>query len=167
MCFLISCSVTLAFILFMTILINPPAFFFFMDNLPWTLKYQPQSLKSFSLHATQIQQMQNFIETFKKQKKKAMLIHGPTGCGKTVAVHALAHDSNLELIEMNASDFRNKEGVLSIIGTASKQRSLFSSGKIILVDEVDGLSGNQDRGGISAIEEVRSEEHTSELQSQR
>ncbi len=125
-----------------------------MDNLPWTLKYQPQSLKNFFLHAAQTQQMQTFIENFKKQKKKAMLIHGPTGCGKTVAIHALANDSNLELIEINASDFRNKEGVLSIIGTASKQRSLFSSGKIILVDEVDGLSGNQDRGGISAIEEV-------------
>ncbi|MBI5073234.1 replication factor C large subunit [Candidatus Woesearchaeota archaeon] len=122
--------------------------------LPWTLKYQPKSLKEFTLYPTQIQQMQIFVQNFKKQKKKAMLLHGPTGCGKTVAVTALAKDSDLELIEINASDFRNKEGVLSIIGTAAKQRSLFSSGKIILVDEVDGLSGNQDRGGIGAIEEV-------------
>lgn len=122
--------------------------------LPWTLKYKPQSLKEFTLYPTQIQQMQSFVQNFKKQKKKAMLLHGPTGCGKTVAVTALANDSNLELIEINASDFRNKEGVLSIIGTAAKQRSLFSSGKIILVDEVDGLSGSQDRGGIGAIEEV-------------
>lgn len=122
--------------------------------LPWTLKYQPQSLAAYTLHLEQIKQMQSFVQNFKKQKRKAMLLHGPTGNGKTVAVHALANDSNLELIEINASDFRNKEGVLSIIGTASKQRSLFFSGKIILVDEVDGLSGNQDRGGISAIEEV-------------
>ena len=104
------------------------------DNLPWTLKYQPKSLKDFTLHETQIQQMQLFVQNFKKQKKKAMLLAGPTGTGKTVAVTALAKDSNLELIEINASDFRNKDGVLSIIGTASKQMSLFSSGKIILVD---------------------------------
>ncbi|MEK6921601.1 MAG: replication factor C large subunit, partial [Nanoarchaeota archaeon] len=122
--------------------------------LPWTLKYQPHSLALYTLHTAQIKQMQSFVQNFKKQKRKAMLLHGPTGNGKTVAVHALANDSNLELIEINASDFRNKETVLSVIGTASKQRSLFSSGKIILVDEVDGLSGNQDRGGISAIEEV-------------
>ena len=124
------------------------------ETMPWTLKYQPTSLAAYTLHQEQIKQMQSFVENFKKQKRKAMLLHGPTGNGKTVAVHALAKDSNLELIEINASDFRNKEGVLSVIGTASKQMSLFSSGKIILVDEVDGLSGNQDRGGISAIEEV-------------
>jgi replication factor C large subunit len=123
-------------------------------TMPWTLKYQPHSLASYTLHLEQIKQMHSFVQNFKKQKQKAMLLHGPTGNGKTVAVHALAKDNNLELIEINASDFRNKEGVLSIIGTASKQMSLFSSGKIILVDEVDGLSGNQDRGGISAIEEV-------------
>ena len=32
-----------------------------------------------------------------------------------------------------------------------KQRSLFAAGKIILVDEIDGLSGHQDRGGVQAI----------------
>src|SRR3989338_2700301 len=107
------------------------------ETMPWTLKYQPTSLAAYTLHQEQIKQMQSFVENFKKQKRKAMLLHGPTGNGKTVAVHALAKDSNLELIEINASDFRNKEAVLSIIGTASKQRSLFSTGKIILVDEVD------------------------------
>ena len=35
---------------------------------------------------------------------------------------------------------------------ASKQRSLFASSKIILVDEVDGLSGDSDRGGLQEIE---------------
>ncbi len=122
--------------------------------LPWTLKYEPKTFSSFGLHSEQLQQMLSFFQNFKKQKRKAMLLHGPTGCGKTVAVHALAKETNYELIEINASDFRNKELVLSIIGTASKQMSLFSAGKIILVDEVDGLSGNHDRGGISAIEEV-------------
>ncbi len=123
-------------------------------TLPWTLKYHPQSLSDFPFYISQIQQMKSFVENFKKQKKKAMLIHGPTGCGKTAAVHALAQDCGLELIEINASDCRNKDAILSIIGTASKQMSLFFSSKIILIDEIDGLSGNQDRGGISAIEEI-------------
>lgn len=124
------------------------------ENLPWILKYHPQSLSDFPFHTMQIQQMKAFVQDFKKQKKKAMLIHGPTGCGKTAAVHALAHDSGLELIEINASDCRNKETILTIIGTAAKQRSLFFSGKIIFIDEIDGLAGNEDRGGIGAMEGI-------------
>lgn len=124
------------------------------NNLPWTLKYQPSSLTHFPFLKEQIQQMQSFVQNFKKQKRKAMLLHGPTGSGKTAAVHALAKNFNYELIEINASDIRNKQNVLLLIGAAAKQMSLFSSGKIILVDEVDGLSGNQDRGGLGAIEEI-------------
>lgn len=123
-------------------------------TLPWTLKYQPQSLNDFPFYTNQIQQMKSFVEDFKKQKRKAMLIHGPTGNGKTAAVQALAQDMQLELIEINASDYRNKDAIFSIIGTAAKQMSLFFSSKIILIDEIDGLAGNQDRGGISAIEEI-------------
>jgi replication factor C large subunit len=125
-----------------------------MNSLPWTLKYKPQTLADFPFHTSQIQHMKTFVENFKKQKKKAMLIYGPTGNGKTAAVQALAHDSGLELIELNASDCRNKDAILSIIGTAARQMSLFFSGKIILIDEIDGLAGNQDRGGVGAIEEI-------------
>lgn len=125
-----------------------------LNTLPWTLKYQPTTLAQFSFLTDQIQKMQFFVSNFKKQKKKALLLHGPTGTGKTAVVHALARDCNYELIEINASDVRNKDAVLSLIGSAAKQMSLFSSGKIILVDEVDGLSGHQDRGGLGAIEEV-------------
>jgi replication factor C large subunit len=83
-----------------------------------------------------------------------MLLCGPTGCGKTAAVHAIARDCNFELIEMNASDLCSKVAILSLLGTAAKQRSLFSSGKILLVDDVDCLSGQADRGAIAALEEV-------------
>jgi replication factor C large subunit len=67
-------------------------------------------------------------------------------------VHALAKELGLELIEVNASDFRNKEHIDATVGNASKQQSLFSRrGKVILVDEIDGLSGMEDRGGASAL----------------
>lgn len=124
------------------------------NTLPWTLKYQPQSLSAFDTYKTQLLQMQQFVSNFKKQKKKAMLLCGPTGCGKTAVVHAIARDCNFELIEMNASDLCSKNAILSQLGSAAKQRSLFSSGKILLVDDVDCLSGRADRGAISALEEV-------------
>ena len=37
------------------------------------------------------------------------------------------------------------------VGSAAKQYSLFGSSKIILIDEIDGLSGNKDRGGLATL----------------
>jgi replication factor C large subunit len=96
-------------------------------------------------------QLYDFVTNYSKQKKKALLLHGPTGTGKTAAVHALAKRTGFELIEVNASDYRNSDEINSKIGNALKQYSLFSAGKIVLVDELDGIAGNQDRGGISAL----------------
>jgi replication factor C large subunit len=52
---------------------------------------------------------------------------------------------------VNASDFRTEKEITSKVGAASQQRSLFSTGKIILVDELDGIAGREDRGGIAAL----------------
>jgi replication factor C large subunit len=83
--------------------------------------------------------------------KKPVLLSGITGIGKTSSVYALAKDMNYEVVEINASDVRNKEGINSVIGNAMKQQSLFYKGKIILIDEIDGLSGMKDRGGVQAL----------------
>lgn len=55
---------------------------------------------------------------------------------------------------MNASDFRRREDIERIAKVAATQRGLFSKGKIILLDEVDGISGTSDRGGLDAILEL-------------
>ena len=52
---------------------------------------------------------------------------------------------------MNASDFRNAESMNKIVGNASVQMSLLARGKIILVDELDGVSGQKDRGAIPTL----------------
>lgn len=84
--------------------------------------------------------------------KKAALLSGPPGTGKTLVVGLLAKSLDLDLVEMNASDFRTEELVESVAGGASLQASLFGKkGKLIFLDELDGISGRQDRGGLSAI----------------
>jgi replication factor C large subunit len=72
-------------------------------------------------------------------------------------VHALARSLDAELLEVNASDVRNESAITELLGPALKQRSLFASTKIILFDEVDGLSGNKDRGGLSAVMKLAKE----------
>ena len=56
-------------------------------------------------------------------RKKSLLIHGPTGIGKTASVYALAKEFNYEILEMNSSDFRKKEHIKNIAGEASQQQS--------------------------------------------
>ena len=86
--------------------------------------------------------------------KRAILLHGPTGIGKTTLAHTLANEEDYEILEINASDVRNKDEITKIIGASSEQMSLFNKEKIILIDEADGVSGTKDRGGMQAIASV-------------
>ena len=52
---------------------------------------------------------------------------------------------------MNASDLRNKINLQEVLRPAVEQQSLLKKKKIILIDEVDGISGFYDKGGILEI----------------
>lgn len=120
-------------------------------SLPWIKKYEPQTTNEVVGQDTAVNKLKSYVTNYSNQRKKAALLWGETGNGKTVSVHALAKELNYEIIEVNASDFRNKDKINSVIGNAIKQMSLFARSKIILVDEIDGLSGTKDRGGIQEI----------------
>lgn len=115
---------------------------------PWILKYTPD-LDGIQGQDTPMARLREHVQA--KKRKKALFIYGPTGCGKTSSVYALARSLDLEVLELNASDFRNKNMIDSTVGSAINQRSLLCKSKVILVDEVDGLSGRDDRGGVLAI----------------
>ncbi|NQV08218.1 replication factor C large subunit [Candidatus Woesearchaeota archaeon] len=117
---------------------------------PWIRKYRAETTKDIVGQDTAVSKLRGFISNF-KAGKKSVLLYGPTGCGKTVSVYAIAAENNYEVLEVNASDVRNKDEINFRVGIAMNQQSLFSKGKIILVDEVDGLSGRKDRGGASAL----------------
>lgn len=119
--------------------------------IPFIKKYEPKEIKDIYGQDKAVKQINDFVSNYKKQKKKAALIFGPVGVGKTCSVYAIANELNLEVVEVNASDFRNKEQINEKVGSATMQQSLFSKGKIILIDEIDGLSGTKDRGGIQAL----------------
>ena len=116
--------------------------------LPWFLKYQ---LKTFDdlIITKEIKKILNFIE--KRPKNKGILLYGPAGCGKTTTLNLIAKHYNFELFELNASDSRNKKSIEASVGDVIKQKSLFAKEKMILIDEVDGVSGNKDRGGVAQL----------------
>ena len=126
------------------------------QNVSWTRKYSPGRAEGIIGQAPAVTAVRNFILNHKKSRKKAALLYGLTGCGKTSSVHAIASELNYEILEINASDFRNAASINSIVGSACSQLSLFGAGKVILVDEVDGVSGQKDRGGIAALSKLLS-----------
>jgi len=96
-----------------------------------------------------IKELKKFVQQF--PNKKSIVLYGQAGTGKTSLAHVLASELNLEIFELNASMLRNRQKLDEILKPALQQKSLFSKGKIILIDEVDGVSGYQDRGGIGEL----------------
>jgi replication factor C large subunit len=121
-----------------------------MASLPWIRKHVPKRSGEIVGQEKAVERVRRFLQGFKKGQKP-LLLYGPTGSGKTATVYALAEELDLEVIEVNASDARNKEAINSLLGAALQQQSLFFRSKALLVDEADGLSGTADRGGVQAL----------------
>jgi replication factor C large subunit len=122
----------------------------------WTIKHKPKTLSDVIGNHEAIEKLSSWVKSWDKGEPKyhAVLIYGPPGIGKTVSVEALAKDLNLELVEKNASDYRTEDSVQRFAGLASQYGTLFGKKRIILFDELDGLTGNEDRGGVGAITAV-------------
>ena len=108
---------------------------------------------------------------------KAALLSGPPGVGKTTSASLVCKEAGYSFIEFNASVTRNKKtlegALLDALGThdignlikgkrhiyvvsSNDNREIFlgdSSGvkQAVIMDEVDGMSGNEDRGGIGEL----------------
>ena len=82
---------------------------------------------------------------------KPLLLIGPPGVGKTTLVHALARQLDYDLIEMNASDTRNRDQLELLIAPILVNTSIFGKKTLLFLDEVDGISGREDTGGIESI----------------
>ncbi|MEA2089692.1 MAG: replication factor C large subunit [Thermoproteota archaeon] len=122
----------------------------------WTLKHKPKSLSEVVGNKKAIGKFKEWLKSWEKgiPKKRAAFLHGPPGVGKTVTAEALANDWGMELVEKNASDYRTKSAVEKFAGLASQYSTLFGKKRFVLFDELDGIAGTQDRGGVGAIIKV-------------
>jgi replication factor C large subunit len=121
------------------------------DSVPWNIKYAPKSLDAVPQPAV-VRDVLAFMSSF--PRKKGLILVGPSGVGKTALVFALAKQKDLEVVETNASDYRTADEIEAKVGGAARQGSLFGNSKLILVDEIDGLAGNKDRGGIPSLVKI-------------
>jgi len=117
----------------------------------WAEKHKPLTVSGIASQQKAIAEALAFVDSF--EPGKALMLTGPAGVGKTLLVETLARERGLLLLQLNASDVRNAEAIAGFFDDASRTKSLFHKGKIILMDEVDGISGN-DKGAVSAITKV-------------
>ncbi|RLI25261.1 MAG: replication factor C large subunit [Candidatus Hecatellales archaeon] len=122
-----------------------------MEEALWTVKYKPKRLAEVVDQAEAKEKLLRWLEEW-KPGGKAALLYGPPGNGKTCTVEALAEEKGLDLLQTNASDVRSEEKIERFLGRSVKEASLLGTrGKLILIDEVDGLEASADRGGVRAI----------------
>jgi replication factor C large subunit len=125
------------------------------NDLLWVERYRPKKIEDIIGNE---EAKATFIEWLKSKRrsKKAVLLYGPPGVGKTALVNAAAKEFGFITIEMNASDTRSEKAINEIAKPATSFVALdtfsaVSKGNLLFLDEVDGIAGNEDRGGVSAI----------------
>ncbi|KAJ1771860.1 DNA replication factor C complex subunit Rfc1, partial [Coemansia sp. RSA 1824] len=149
----------------------------------WTEKYKPTKLRDLCGHkepAKKIMQWLSWWAAGDIPEKRAVLISGPPGIGKTTTAHMVAKLAGFDVLELNASETRSKSTLQNMLSSAIGNRSVLefdrakvkhaedafeneqdkdvlqsvtrSGGKrlLVIMDEVDGMSGG-DRGGSTEL----------------
>lgn len=119
-------------------------------SLPWAEKYR--NIEFNMIIGNEIARKE-FFEWLKnwRQGDKAVLLVGPPGTGKNTSVYSAARQLGYYVIELNASDIRTKDALNKRLGTSLYAKNLFNEMRMVLFDEIDGLYGREDYGGLEYI----------------
>ena len=148
----------------------------------WTDKYSPKVLNDIIGNQQQIRNLEIWLDNWndkvlhnhKKEQTKtgkklyknentnprAAIVSGPSGIGKTSAIRVLAKTKGYRTFELNASDKRNKDTINNSVGFLMNNTTLSSidnstnSKNLIIMDEIDGMAGSEDKGGIKALIDI-------------
>lgn len=124
----------------------------------WTEKYRPKNFDEVLGNLKAKKEILKWVEEWKAgNPQKCLFLLGPPGTGKTTFAQLIAKEFS-DSVELNASDKRSYDAIMSTVGEASASMTLFGGRlKLIILDEVDGLHGNDDRGGSRAINKILKE----------
>jgi len=132
----------------------------------WTEKYRPKKLSEVVGNPSAVKELEEWAKSWTNgiPNKRAVVLIGSPGIGKTSSAGALANDMKWDIIEMNASDQRTAAAINDValrasyfnsLGTDEEYRnSAEGKKKLIVLDEADNLFGNADRGALPAINEL-------------
>ncbi|XP_051200769.1 replication factor C subunit 1 [Lolium perenne] len=153
-------------------------------SLQWTEKYRPKVPNDIVGNQSMVKQLHDWLKSWEEQflhpgqkgkgkkqtdggAKKAVLLSGPPGIGKTTTAKVVSQMLGLQAIEVNASDSRGKadskiekgvggstsNSIKELISNATLNYSDNRTKKpkaVLIMDEVDGMSAG-DRGGVADL----------------
>lgn len=132
----------------------------------WTEKYRPRTLDGVIGNPKAVRELRGWADSWNDGtvSKKAAVLIGTPGIGKTTSAEALANDMGWGITEMNASDQRTGDIIRTVALRGANSDTFNDSGdflssrdggrKLIVLDEADSLFGNADRGAIPVIIEL-------------
>jgi replication factor C large subunit len=122
----------------------------------WSEIYRPQSVEQMIGNEDERLAVMKWLSRWINGSRPLLLV-GPSGVGKTTLVKVLARKYNYDLIEMNASDARNREDLETLIWPMFNNTSVSGRTMLLFLDEVDGISGRDDAGGIESLVKMMKE----------
>ena len=140
---------------------RPPAH----DPRPLAERARPATLDDLTGNPRAVEELRRWAKAWQAPRGpprlRAALLEGPPGVGKTTAAIALAHDLGWGLVELNASDARNRQAIEQVAGRAASTDAFSLTGELlssrrgqhtlILLDEADCLfSRDTERAGAEA-----------------
>ncbi len=121
------------------------------SRLPLTERVRPTHLEELIGNPRARADLRAWADRWRGERlpsRRAAVLSGPAGVGKTTAAWAVANDLGWTVVEMNASDARNERAIERVAGRASvthtldeRSTSRSKSRALILLDEADCLTG--------------------------
>ena len=122
----------------------------------WSEKYRPERVEQMVGNEDARLAAVKWLATWVNGSRPLLLV-GPPGTGKTTLVRAIVRQFGYDMVEMNASDARNKEILKARIEPVFRNVSLFAKKILLFLDEVDGISGREDSGGLDTLVDLMKE----------
>ena len=121
----------------------------------WSEKYRPKNLLEMIGNEEAKESFVNWIGKWVKGTKPLLLV-GPRGIGMTTMAILCAKLFNYDLISLNASDVRTKQRIQDVLNPVMGNTTVMGK-PMIFVDEVDGIHGRSDYGGVEALVDILKE----------
>jgi DNA polymerase III delta prime subunit len=117
-------------------------------------KYKPETIEECILP---LEIKNTFINYRESKRIPNLILHGPSGIGKTAVVIALAKQLGIDFMKVNGSnEGRSIDTVRNKISSYASTISLYGGGKkILLIDEADNLTFDAQKALLGIIEDTQ------------